>query len=525
MPAFLDVTKLPGGKTAKLRFNFHDGQKSAMNSKKRIVLILAGARSGKTTSGPPWLFREMKRRGAGDYLVATPTYPILDKAAAPEIDRVFNHTLGLGKIKGKPFSFEVSKEGEGRLWGKYQDRKTRIIFGHADDPDSLEAMTAKAAWLDEAGQGAFKLGSWEAIQRRLAVDQGRVLLTTTPYIWNWLKTKLYDPWMAAKRDHPEIDVFQFDSTWNPAFPPAEYERARRDLPSWKFNMFFRGLFERPAGQIYDCFDEKMMVCPPFSIPVEWPRYLGLDFGGVNTAAVSLAGECGQDGVENGNLVLYREYLKGGRTAKEHAAAWLSDEAKMPFAVGGSKSEDQWRDEFAAAGLPVRNANVKEVEVGIGRVYGAIKRGELKVCSDCEGILEELRCYARELDANGEPTEKIEAKETYHRLDALRYLLSYLKGDPVDVHKMMDELVATEVATAKVAESLPISEEGGIQYHPSFQEWYVFTAKDGVKRWVFNSPVEDEARYAAGVLGVGPVVSGDVGEERRAAIKEAIKGKP
>jgi hypothetical protein len=61
------------------------------------------------------------------------------------------------------------------------------------------------------------------------------------------------------------------------------------------------------------------------------------------------------------------------------------------------------------------------------VYGALKRGELFVFSSCAGVLDEIQSYGRELDERGEPTEKIEDKESFHRLDALRYAMSYLKG--------------------------------------------------------------------------------------------------
>jgi hypothetical protein len=43
------------------RFNFHAGQQQAWKSTKRVVLVLAGARSGKTSFGPLWLYREMSR--------------------------------------------------------------------------------------------------------------------------------------------------------------------------------------------------------------------------------------------------------------------------------------------------------------------------------------------------------------------------------------------------------------------------------------------------------------------------------
>ena len=46
--------------------------------------------------GPLWLHREMLGKGPGDYLVVGPTYPLLDKAAAPEIDAFFGRMLRVG---------------------------------------------------------------------------------------------------------------------------------------------------------------------------------------------------------------------------------------------------------------------------------------------------------------------------------------------------------------------------------------------------------------------------------------------
>ncbi len=395
-----------------LCYRFHPGQLRAWESTKRFILVLAGTQGGKTSFGPLWLHREIQTCGPGDYLTVTPTYPLLALKALSEFMALFGRTLHLGTYAGSPqrvFTFH--------------DGLTRILFGHAQDPDALEAATAKAAWLDEAGQRKFRLGSWEAIQRRVAVHQGRVLLTTTPYNLGWLKQQLYDPWEAAGGDHPDIDVIRFDSLENPAFPRAEFERARRTLPPWKFNLFYRALFTRPAGLIYDCFDEKRHKIPRFTIPGAWPRFLGLDFGGVNTAGIFYAQEPG-----TGRLFAYREYRAGGKTAAGHVAALLDGEPMLPVAAGGSKSEGQWRDEFAAAGLPVYEPEVSDVEVGIDRVYGLHASGKLYVFADLAGYLEELATYSRELNERGEPTEKIADKSSFHLLDAARYILPALAGE-------------------------------------------------------------------------------------------------
>lgn len=406
----------------RLKLHFHAGQWRAWQSLARFVVVLAGTQGGKTSFGPHWLYREIQRKGAGDYMVVTPTFQLLELKALPEFRKLFESILSLGRFIASPVrKFVFSEAGEIRTFGSKQKTPTVVYFGYAADPESLESATVKAAWLDEAGQKKFKLGSWEAVLRRLSLAIGRVLVTTTPYDLGWLKQKLWDRWKAGDKD---VEVARFDSTENPSFPPEEFERARRDLPAWKFDLFYRAIFTRPAGLIYDSFNEEVCKIPRFALPDSWPRHLGLDFGGVNTAGLFYAEEPGTP-----RLFLYREYKAGGRTAKEHAEALKKGEPMTPNCVGGSHSEGQWRQEFRAGGLPVREPDVKDVEVGIDRVYGTHKRNEIYVFDDLSGYLEEKQTYARELDANGEPTEKIEDKQTFHFMDAERYIVGWLKRLP------------------------------------------------------------------------------------------------
>lgn len=413
----------------KLRLHFHPGQYRAWQSKKRFIAILAGTQGGKTSFGPHWLHREIKECGPGDYMVVTPTFPLLDLKALPEFRKLFESILFLGKYIGSPArQFRFSEFGQKKLFGDYgRDYQTNIFFGYATEPDSLEAATAKALWADEAGQKKFRLASWEALQRRLSIHQGRALFTTTIYNLGWLKTQFWDKWKAG---NPHYDVIRFKSIENPNFPKAEYERAKAELPVWKFQMFYEALFTKPAGLIYDCIDEEKHKIPRFTIPDSWERYLGLDFGGVNTVGLFFAEDpkilTRPDGTTYQKLYGYREYKSGGRTAKEHTEHLTRNEPMIPTCVGGSKSEGQWRDEFRAAGLPVQEPDVSEVEVGIDRVYGANKRNEIYYFNDLMGFWEHKLTYSRELDDNGEPTEKIEDKETFHFMDAERYIIGWLK---------------------------------------------------------------------------------------------------
>lgn len=416
----------------RLRLNLHEGQTEAWDSEARYTAVIAGSQSGKTVIGPWWLEREIRRCGPGDYLVVAPSFQLMEKKVLPTFREVFEQYLGLGKYRGSPTrQFVYSKQAVANLVANEQlpqwddpNATVTVFFGHAQDPESLESATAKAAWLDEPGQKTFKLDSWQAIQRRLRIYKGRVLFTTTPYDLGWLKQQVYDRWQEGDSNY---QVINFSSIMNPLFDVAEYEAARDEMPLWKFRMMYDGIFTQPAGLIYDCYDERKHLVEPFTIPGGWKRYMGLDFGGTNTAAVLMANEQGTN-----DYYIYREYLTGGKTADEHKADLLRNEPGLPIAYGGSKGEHQWRREFRAAGLPVRLSRVSNapstgqasiVEVGISRVYAALKQQRLYIFSNLHKLREEFGTYSRKLDDYGEPTEDIEDKEKYHLLDATRYMVS------------------------------------------------------------------------------------------------------
>jgi hypothetical protein len=161
-------------------------------------------------------------------------------------------------------------------------------------------------------------------------------------------------------------------------------------------------------------------CPLGVLPATWPRYVGLDFGGMHTCAVLVAKS------PDGTLWAYDEYLAGDLTVEAHAKAILSRHTSEPFCVGGSRSEGQWRKEFRRAGLPVSAPQFSDVEVGIDRVRGALTSGHLVISEACVGLLADLRAYQRALDAQGNPTAEIVNKSEFHYADALRYIIGRLR---------------------------------------------------------------------------------------------------
>jgi hypothetical protein len=414
--------------------NWHPGQQAAWDSRRRFVFMISGTQGGKTSFGPWWLVREIygdgeevEGRGSGDYIGATSSFDLFKLKMLPELRRVFEHKMGVGRYWSGDKVMELRDPSTGKFWAQRADDPMwgRIILRSATAAGGLESATANAAWLDEVGQDEFTLTAWEAVMRRLALSRGRVLGTTTPYSLGWLKQQVYDRW---QRGDPDIDVIQFASTMNPVFPAAEFEDRRAKMPDWKFRMFYMGLFERPAGLIYGDFIDKDKDAgghkvAPFPLPHEWPRYVGVDPGAVHCAKVWLAHDTDAD-----VYYLYRASLEGGKSTSEHAgeAAQLArdnGERVITWFVG-AKSEIQQRLDWQAAGVPnVQEPDISDVEAQIDKVIQLWRQYRLFVFDDCLGVLDELATYRRELDSDGEATEKIHNKAQYHHLDALRYAVA------------------------------------------------------------------------------------------------------
>ena len=413
------------------------GQAAAWDATERIVAVISGTQGGKTSFGPWWLHREIALGGPGDYLAVTASFDLFKLKMLPELLEVFVDVLGIARLWAGDGVLELCEhvwdEGAG-VWapipGQFKATRSsdpmwgRIIMRSASAEGGLESATAKAAWLDEAGQDAFGLGAWEAVLRRLSLSRGRVLITTTPYNLGWLKQKVHDRWKAGD---PGIRVIQFASTANPAFSREEFEERRREMDDWKFRMFYEGQFERPLGLIYSAFIDRYDFegghqVKPFTVPGRWPRWVGVDPGGANYAKVWLALD-----VDTGRYYLYRESLEGGKSTGEHARE--ADELarrmgeNVVLYVVGQKAETQARLDWAAAGVyNVAEPPVHDVESGIDAVIELLRTFRLFVFDTCDGTLDELGSYRRKLDSDGQVTDEIEGKSKYHYLDALRYVV-------------------------------------------------------------------------------------------------------
>ena len=424
VPPYREIT--PEGKYI---LNLHPGQTKAWQCKARFPVISAGTQWGKTCFQPDWMRREIVNCGEGDYLAVTATFPLLELKLLPEFIYVFDTAFHLGEYKDSKHCIQFHHVPGGTNGQVKVIDNTRIIFGSATHPESLESATAKAAVLDEAGQKQFLLGTWEAVQRRLSLAQGRCLFGTTLYNSGWFINEVYEP---ASRREGGFELIQGDSIENPVFPRGEYERAMQTLPAWKFAMFYKGKFIRPAGLVYDSFDPAASKVARFDIPKTWLIYVGHDFGSANPAAMFYA----QDPA-TGIFYAYYEYLPGqGRSTYEHVEEFkrITQGYNVINRVGGNlTSEEGWRNDYTSQGWHIQppKLTMKRVEQQIQAVYALHKLNKIKVFSDLHNYLDEKLSFSYQLDERYNPTDKLEDEQKYHLLAAERTLLSWFTPETVE----------------------------------------------------------------------------------------------
>jgi hypothetical protein len=390
----------------KLRIFPHEGQLRIKNSKAQYVAALAGAQSGKTEFMPSVMHDEMLKRGSGDYMAVSSSFPLMDKKLVPIYRQYFEQYLHIGHWQ----------EAKKKLLVESGDLKCTIFFGSAKNTDSLESATAKAAHLDESGQDDFTLDSYEAVLRRVSGNNGRIFFTTTLYNFGYLKSEVYDRWKNGDSDY---EVIQWDSIIRPGFSKTVWEDRKRKMQPWKFDMQLRGIYSRPAGMVYSDFNESVHLIKPFNIPSSWNWHVGIDPGAVHTALVWVAEEPATN-----KYYIARSYLDGNKTTKEHVKKAMQEFAygKVIRWVGGAGSEEQFRMDWTNEGIHVREPEIRDVEAGIDRVTALLREKRLFILNTDENawLIDEMRSYSRELDEQGQPTDKIKDKNKFHGMDGIRY---------------------------------------------------------------------------------------------------------
>lgn len=362
-------------------------------SSKKILGFIAGTGTGKTFFAPIWLWYQMLKHPNEEWILSAPTIPMMKRTVIKYFLDFFNqHNVVYEYHKGD-FIFTLPH--------------ATIHCISAQDPDRMQGVHAKGIVGDECGM-YDRLWYDTAIQR-ISFKKGQILLTSTPYGFNWLKYDVYDKWLAGDTD---IEFVNPTSIENPFYPREEYEKAKQRLPEWKFKMLYEGKFIRPEGLIYPDYKKVKR----FDVPEHWEYVLGLDFGWNDPTALSV---CRID--DEGNEYLTEEYKKSKMTITELV------ELLKKFPPGTQIEADPSDKQIIYTlkedyGFNINSAN-NNVFGGIMAVQEKLKSGKMVVFDDLIYTIDELERYTWDIQKGTDDlTDKPKKTgQNIHLLDAIRYL--------------------------------------------------------------------------------------------------------
>lgn len=366
----------------------------------KIVLIIAGKRGAKTTTGALKLLSNIQSnmdKGIRDnYLVVGPTYGVLKRATIPTLLKYLDPKLGVYR---KSDSCVELCDGN------------KIYIISADEENRIEGFQALDCWFDEAGMCSRT--SFEKIWQRTTPiagkDRGQIIITTTPYSVpsSWLNADL----ISQRDDLEYVGYYNWGTKDNPYMSAKDVEDAKAIMDPQIFQRDYLGLYVQVAGAIYKDFDRTIDTVKPYPIDPTWKRYGGLDYGYSDPTAIVIIAK-NPDAEE---YVLTDSFYQSKSDYHDWAEFFkkqvnLQSVMYDPSAVGMMELlRKEGRFNLQAAD--------NSVEPGIARVTTIIKTHKLKVFNTEEEIINDLESYVY-ADKGDKPKH-----ENSHGPDAIRYCCS------------------------------------------------------------------------------------------------------
>lgn len=415
-----------------------------------------GFGNGKTLSGAIKAYNHCMQKDAF-FLIGRRHASDLSDSTQRDFLALFGH---MGKWSPKNASFKFYVNGEAY---------SEVIFRHLDDMQSLTNMNLSGFWIDQAEEVSedafdFLLGR---IRRPVNRREGFITYNPNGHDWIWRRfIKKIGRDGKPLSNASDYSIVIASTLENQKNLPEDYVKGLLAMPSeWK-KRFVEGSHDVFSGQIFDEFNPRIHVVPPFSIPENWERIRGLDHGtSAGHATCCLWGAIDFDG----NLWIYQEYYEFLKLPSYHAKM-INEMSQVRGASGPVKdlysytvidpsthaknkeSKDGYKfsvaDEYLEAGIPTIAAQ-NDVIAGINRVkeymrinderwhpflvnddgdpiHGAPK---LYIFAQCENLIEEItqyrwKTYSGQMLANSDKDEIKEApvKRADHAVDTLRYMI-------------------------------------------------------------------------------------------------------
>jgi hypothetical protein len=212
----------------------HPAQKQIHAARRfRFRMVCTGRRFGKTLCLAAELLDQGGGRLAGDYGWVAPTYNVAERGLEAFEKIAGGYALVCGRNPARV-------EFMGPLG------KVKVWFLSADNPDNIRGYGFNGLVIDEAA--AIPADVWNYVLRpTISQTLGWAVFCSTPKGRNWfydLHTRGQDPAETLYKS------FTFSSRTSPFFPPAEWDEARRTLPSDVFRQEYAAEFLEDSAGVF-----------------------------------------------------------------------------------------------------------------------------------------------------------------------------------------------------------------------------------------------------------------------------------
>lgn len=431
--------------TLVIPFTFY-GQACDMDAATEPEVMLVGpAGTGKTRSNLEKLHRLCATHANVRALIVRKTLASLKGSALVTFDEKVNPFLDgvrfIGDTAKRPAHYQYPNGSVIVIGG--MDKPSKVMSAEYDIVYAVEATE-----LDEA--------DWEALTTRLR--NGRL-----PFQQIMGDCNADGPghWLRARMDagktrellsyHEDNPVLYDRASQQWTTEGLRYLAVLDNLSGVRYARLRLNQWVAAEGMVYqDVWDRGRNLINPFSIPMEWPRYLSIDFGWTHPFV------CQWWAIDpDGRAYLYREIYRTNRIVEDHAndiihaSGWLldaSDKRREPLPraiICDHDAEDRAtleRHLIVNGRRLVTTAAHKSVKAGINNVAARLRpagdgKPRLFLFRDAvvarDPLLVETKrptCTAEEIEGyvwNAAKDEPV--KDDDHGMDAGRYLVQHLDG--------------------------------------------------------------------------------------------------
>lgn len=172
------------------------------------------------------------------------------------------------------------------------------------------------AWIDECNEEGVDERFYLMLQSRMErsrVGSHTIRLTGNPggrnWVYHYFFASRFEPGAKRFRNH---EGFLAGTNENIYLPESYHQRMKEIYPEDWLAKFYSGSFDVFEGQILSNFNYDTHVVDGFKVPLEWPRYRGLDHGITHpTGCLWIASDF------EGNLLAYNEHYRTKLTPEEN----------------------------------------------------------------------------------------------------------------------------------------------------------------------------------------------------------------